>query len=82
MSLPTNTGDAGPGSLRDTLAAVTAPDTRLIFDPALNGQTIVLTSDQLFIPATQNVELDATYLPDGLTVSGNNAGDLSPMTVC
>ncbi len=68
----TNANDTGAGSLRATLAAATAPDTRIVFDPALNGGTITLGAE-LFIPTTQNVEIDATALPLGLTISGNNA---------
>jgi hypothetical protein len=43
-----NTNDSGPGSLRDTLAAANDGDT-IQFDPALNGQTITLTSGELVI---------------------------------
>ena len=39
----TTTGDNGVGSLRATIAAATDGDT-IQFDPALNGQTISLTS--------------------------------------
>ncbi len=47
----TNTDDDGPGSLRDAIAqanAVVGAD-EIVFDPALNGQTISLSSDQLTI---------------------------------
>src|SRR5678815_2264022 len=44
----TNTNDSGPGSLRQALVDV--PDSGTIqFDPALNGQTISLTSAELVI---------------------------------
>ena len=44
----TNTNDSGPGSLRQALADV--PDGGTIqFNPALNGQTITLTSAELII---------------------------------
>src|SRR5678816_66305 len=44
----TNTNDNGPGSLRQALAD--APDEGTIqFDPALNGQTITLTTGELVI---------------------------------
>jgi len=46
--LVTTTADSGPGSLRDAIAAARDGDT-IQFDPALNGQTIVLTSGELLI---------------------------------
>jgi predicted outer membrane repeat protein len=69
----TNTSDSGPGSLRATLAAVTVPDTGIQFAPGLNGQTITLTTGQLFVPATMNVEIDASTLSSGIIISGNQA---------
>src|SRR5262245_755037 len=39
-----NTNDAGPGSLRQSLADANDGDT-IQFDPALNGQTILLASE-------------------------------------
>ena len=44
----TSTADSGMGSLRATLAAANDGDT-IQFDPALNGQTIGLTTDELVI---------------------------------
>jgi hypothetical protein len=44
----TNTQDSGAGSLRDTIATAIDGDT-IQFDPALNGQTITLTSAELVI---------------------------------
>src|SRR5436190_5943211 len=44
----TNTNDSGPGSLRQALADAPDGDT-IQFDPALNGQTINLTSVELVI---------------------------------
>ncbi|HKP04967.1 MAG TPA: right-handed parallel beta-helix repeat-containing protein [Chthoniobacterales bacterium] len=44
----TSTADSGTGSLRGTIAAANDGDT-IQFDPALNGQTIILTSDELVI---------------------------------
>ena len=43
-----NTNDSGPGSLRQALAVVNDGDT-IDFDPALNGQTILLTTAELAI---------------------------------
>jgi hypothetical protein len=44
----TNTNDSGPGSLRQALADANDGDT-INFDPALNGQTILLTTAELAI---------------------------------
>src|SRR5215831_2846690 len=44
-----NTNDSGPGSLRQALADANDGDT-IDFDPALNGQTITLTTAELAIP--------------------------------
>src|SRR5438874_7175989 len=44
----TNTSDSGPGSLRQAIADGQDSDT-IQFDPALNGQTITLTSCELVI---------------------------------
>ena len=44
----TNTNDSGPGSLRQALADTNNGDT-VIFDPALNGRNIGLTSGELVI---------------------------------
>jgi hypothetical protein len=52
----TNTNDSGPGSLRQALADANDGDT-IQFDPALNGQTITLTSGELVVA-------------DSITISG------------
>jgi hypothetical protein len=41
----TNTNDSGPGSLRQAINVANQGDT-IDFDPALNGQTVTLTSDE------------------------------------
>ena len=51
----TSTADSGPGSLRQALADAHDGDT-IHFDPALNGQTITLTSAELAVRA--NVTID------------------------
>src|SRR5436190_22938976 len=59
----TNTADSGPGSLRQALANAHDGDT-IQFDPALNGQTITLTSAELVINQS-------------ITISGPGPGLLS-----
>ncbi|MEK7949531.1 choice-of-anchor Q domain-containing protein [Luteolibacter soli] len=66
----TNTNDTGSGSLRAALAAVTVPDTRIRFASGLSGNTITLTSGHLQLQTTNNVEIDASTLPAGITISG------------
>src|SRR6266513_5688109 len=61
----TNTNDSGPDSLRQALADANDGDT-INFDPALNGQTILLTTAELAI------NHDVTILgpgPSSLTVA-------------
>jgi hypothetical protein len=47
-TIVTNTNDTGPGSLRQALADANNGST-INFDPSLNGQRIMLTSDELVI---------------------------------
>jgi hypothetical protein len=53
--LVTSTADSGPGSLRDAIAAARDGDT-IQFDPALNGQTINLTSGELLIDQSISIK--------------------------
>ena len=61
-----NTNDSGPGSLRQALADANDGDT-INFDPALNGQTINLTSAELVIDNSITISGPG---PDVLAVSG------------
>src|SRR6516162_11666914 len=64
-----NTHDNGDGSLRAVLAAA-QPDDTIRFDHQLSGQTITLTSGELVIDKSLDIEgLGANRL----TVSGNDA---------
>lgn len=60
----TNTADSGPGSLRQAIADANSGDT-IQFAPALNGQTISLTSAELAIDKNINISGPG---PDQLTV--------------
>jgi hypothetical protein len=64
-----NNHDSGAGSLRDAIDHVRDGDT-IRFDPGLNGQTITLTSDELAISKSLDIEGPGASL---LAVSGNNA---------
>jgi hypothetical protein len=59
----TNANDSGAGSLRAAIAASASGDT-IDFAPALNGQTIILSSGRLVIDKA-------------LTISGPGAGSLT-----
>ncbi len=70
--------DSGPGSLRDVLAV--GGGTEVIdFAPALSGATITLTSGSLNITG-RVLTLDASALPSGITLSGNNSSRILTIT--
>jgi hypothetical protein len=50
-----NSLDSGAGSLRDTIKHADSGDT-ILFAPSLNGQTITLTSDELAISKSLDIE--------------------------
>ena len=58
----TNTNDRGPGSLRSAIAAASDGDT-IQLDPALKGQTITLTSGELFI--NKNLTITGPFRASG-----------------
>lgn len=63
-------GTPGTGlSLREALRDA-PPGATINFAPSFNGSTVTLTSGEIVL--TKNVTLDATALPAGVTVSGNN----------
>src|SRR5437016_4266452 len=62
-----NNHDSGAGSLRAAIAGAHSGDT-IVFDPGLNGQTIALTSDELAIKTSLDIEGPGA---DKLTVSGS-----------
>jgi|GEM_PF-796670 len=72
-----NTNDSGPGSLRQIIADFPS-GTLITFDPSLSGKTITLTSGQLFID--KNLGIDASALPNGIVISGNNASRVLQVT--
>jgi hypothetical protein len=64
----TNTLDSGAGSLRDDVKAAKSGDT-INFDPSLDGQTITLTSGQLYLSKDVTIQGPGAGL---LTISGDN----------
>jgi hypothetical protein len=65
-----NTADNGIGSLRGTLAYVSA-GAMVKFDPSLSGQTVLLTNGELLL--SKNLTIDASALPGGIQFNGNHA---------
>jgi hypothetical protein len=65
----TNALDSGAGSLRDAIKNANRGDT-IVFASSLNGQTITLTSGQLAISKSLDIEGPGPHL---LVISGNNA---------
>ena len=63
-----NNHDSGAGSLRDAIGHAKDGDT-VRFDPSLDGQTITLTSDQLTIKKSLDIEGPGASL---LAISGND----------
>lgn len=68
--LVTSADDGGAGSLRQVIASAPTGST-ITFDPALSGQTIALTNGQILMD--RSLTVDASALPAGITISGNNA---------
>jgi hypothetical protein len=67
----TNTNDSGTGSLRQALADANNGDA-IQFDPALNGQTVSLTSGELAID--KNITITGPG-PNLLAVTGSSGGN-------
>ncbi|HEV3447390.1 MAG TPA: hypothetical protein VG099_22300, partial [Gemmataceae bacterium] len=65
-----NIADSGPGSLRATIAGAAAGDT-IVFNHALAGQTITLTSGELAIAKDLSI---VGIGADQLAISGNSSG--------
>lgn len=63
----TSNVDGGGGDLRSVIAAATAGDT-ITFDPALDGQTMVLTNTIGQLTIGIDLTLDASALPNGFTI--------------
>ncbi|MCF7674520.1 MAG: hypothetical protein K9M97_04195, partial [Akkermansiaceae bacterium] len=54
------------------------PDDTITFDPALDGQTITLTSGQILID--KSLTIDASSLPAGIVISGNSSSRVFEIT--
>jgi hypothetical protein len=87
----TNTDDSGPGSLRDTIASASDGDT-IQFSPALKGQAITLTSGELAIgkslnlngPGADQLTIQRSHVsgtPDFRIFNITRGGTLSGLTI-
>jgi hypothetical protein len=65
----TNTADSGPGTLRSAITNA-ASGAVITFDPSLSGATITLSNT---LTINTNLTIDASALPGGLQINGNNA---------
>src|SRR6516165_4327958 len=63
-----NNADSGDGSLRAAISVAQSGD-QIVFDPSLHGQTITLTSGQLAITKSLDIEGPGA---DQLSISGNH----------
>lgn len=70
----TNTNDSGLGSLRQAILNRTSAfaDNPIRFNPSLSGKTISL-SNEIVIADPSILSIDASSLPGGLILDGNNA---------
>lgn len=75
-SMVKTTADSGPGSLRDAAYFGSVPS--ITFTNTLSGQTIFLTSGEIFLQA--NVSLDASALPNSIQINGNGQSRLFEIT--
>jgi hypothetical protein len=76
-TIVTNSADSGPGSLREmvSIAHVKTGADVITFLPQLSGQVITLASE-IEIGGWETVTIDATALPGGVTISGNQITDI------
>ncbi|MGJ8726697.1 MAG: choice-of-anchor Q domain-containing protein [Roseibacillus sp.] len=65
----TNNSATDPGSLRSTIASAVSGET-IDFAPNLDGETITLEGQ---ISITKDLIIDASSLPNGITIDGNGA---------
>ena len=70
--LVSSISDSGAGSLRQTITEVPAGSV-ITFDPSLDGQVITLGGTQLLLD--KDLAIDASALPNGITISGDVTGD-------
>ena len=66
----TSNADSGAGTLRQAVLDAAASGDTIVFAASLSGATIVLGSE---IALAKSLAIDASSLPAGVTISGNNA---------
>ena len=77
IPIVTSLADSGTRSLRDTITNASSGDT-ITFDASLSGMTITLSGTQLLI--NKDLTIDASALPDGITIDANNASRVIKIT--
>lgn len=73
----TTTADSGAGSLRQVIIEAVSPET-ITFNAGLNGGTITLAGAE--IATSKSLTIDASALPKGIAISGNQASRVLFMT--
>ncbi|MBS0657706.1 MAG: hypothetical protein JSR82_05590 [Verrucomicrobia bacterium] len=78
----TSTASTGAGSLRQAIADAAPYGTGAFikFDPALNGQTLTLPDGPIVISSAQTIAIDASSLPNGLTINAGGASRVFEIT--
>lgn len=71
----TNNADTGAGSLRQAITDATSSGYRILFT-GLANTTVTLTTGELDISSTQNIFIDASNIPGGVTIDGGNSSRL------
>ena len=66
------TANNGETSLREALAVV-SDGGRIVFDPQLSGLNINVNAAKGSLTVNQNIQIDATTLPGGIKIDGQNA---------
>ncbi len=72
----TNLADSGPGTLRQAVSNTFG--SKITFDPALSGQTILLTNGQIVL--TRSVTIDASALANGIRLDGHASSRIFQVT--
>ncbi len=70
----TNSGSTGAGSLRDAIALVTFPGSRITFDPSVfegEPEDVISLAEELCVPAGLSFSIDASNIAGGVTLSGD-----------
>lgn len=78
----TSVAPTGAGTLRQAIADAVPYGTPAVikFDPILNGATITLPDGPIILNSAQTIVIDASSLPNGLTITANGASRVFEIT--